>query len=222
MQDHSAMKIGTDAVLLGAWTNASGAENILDIGTGTGIIAMMLAQKNATAKITAIEIDQLSAEEAGVNFMLSPFADRLSVKHVAVQHFKTDTKFDLIVSNPPYFEQSLLSGNTTRDRARHTFDLSFEQLAQQSAALLSETGRISLVLPALSEERIKAVFSVYGFYPGQICRVRTFESGPAVRILISFSKEANRPAEEQLILKNENGEATAAYRILAKDFYPHF
>ena len=119
-QDDVAMKVGTDGVLLGAWADCNGAKRILDIGTGTGVIALMLAQRNAEAEVQAVEIDETATRRARSNFDLSPWAERLTVENCAVQEFAPAEKFDLIVSNPPYFVDSLLPPDAKRSTARHT------------------------------------------------------------------------------------------------------
>ena len=139
------MKVGTDGVLLGAWASCDGAERILDIGTGTGVIALMLAQRNTEAKIHAVEIDSTATQRARSNFDMSPWAERLDVECCAVQAFNRAEKFDLIISNPPYFVDSLLPPDAKRSTARHTHDLTFEELDKAVCRLLAddEIGRAS-------------------------------------------------------------------------------
>ena len=152
-QDDVAMKVGTDGVLLGAWANCEGAKRILDIGTGTGVIALQMAQRNAEAQIHAVEIDEAAAKRARANFDNSPWAERLNVEQTAVQEFSPAEKFDLIVSNPPYFVDSLLPPDTKRSTARHTHDLTFEELDNAVARLLAGDGKFALILPVTEFEK---------------------------------------------------------------------
>ena len=151
-QDDVAMKVGTDGVLLGAWANTDNAKRILDIGTGTGVIALQMAQRNPVAQIHAVEIDETAAHRARANFDLSPWAERMNVEQTAVQEFSPAEKFDLIVSNPPYFVDSLLPPDAKRSTARHTHDLSFEELDSAVCQLLADDGLFALILPVTEFE----------------------------------------------------------------------
>ena len=139
-QDNTAMKVGTDGVLLGAWADSENATNILDIGTGTGLIALMLAQRNLKANITAIEIDEQASLQASENFNNSPWEIRLSIKNLKLQDFVVEEKFDLIVSNPPFFNNTFQANSSERNIARQTETLSFNELLKNTASLLSENG----------------------------------------------------------------------------------
>jgi len=142
------MKVGTDAVLLGSWVNVEGAKRILDVGTGSGIIALMLAQRtDEDVKIDAIEIEKNDAAQASENILSSPWPDKISVRHTSVQEFHTDLRYDLIVSNPPYFINSLLPPSQERTTARHANDLSFDELISHSLRLLKPEGRLAVILP---------------------------------------------------------------------------
>ena len=153
--DHSrcAMKVGTDGVLLGAWARVDGTRRILDIGTGTGVIALQMAQRNSEAQIFAVEIDETASCRARANFDMSPWAERLEVECCAAQEFNHTEKFDLIISNPPYFVDSLLPPDAKRSTARHTHDLSFEALDEAVSRLLAENGRFAMILPVAEFEK---------------------------------------------------------------------
>ena len=147
--DRCAMKVGTDGVLLGAWADLENAGSILDVGTGSGLIALMAAQRNPKANITAIDIEESAVIQADENFKRSPWADRLIARHASLEEFamSTEMTFDAIVSNPPYFQQSLHSPDKTRTLARHTSHLSPEALLSNCCKLLSGSGTIHLILP---------------------------------------------------------------------------
>ena len=148
-QDCCAMKVGTDGVLLGAWAEAYKRNNVLDVGTGTGLIALMIAQRNTNATIDAIDIDEGCVMQAKRNVFESPFSNRVDVQKSSFQDFaaRNDNKYDLIVSNPPYFHNSLKSPNLHRNYARHTDSLSFYEIISEGVSLLTESGCISLILP---------------------------------------------------------------------------
>lgn len=155
-QDRCPMKVGTDGVLLGAWAEVRpGDRRMLDVGTGTGLIALMLAQRSA-AWITAVDIDVECATQAAENFAASPWADRLDAVSVAVQRYDPVEKFDLIVSNPPYYVDSLLSPDEGRNTARHAAGLPFGELAAAVVRLLSPGGRFALVLPPVEMQRFRS------------------------------------------------------------------
>lgn len=203
------MKVGTDAVLLGAWADISGAKSILDIGTGCGVIALMLAQRAADANVAAVEIDDLSAHQAGENFKNSPFAQRLKIFHTRIQDFKDDAvKFDLIVSNPPFFSKSLLPPNARRTIARHTEALSFDELFGAAERLLSPSGRFSIIVPQVLT------------HPGFHCVRQTavYTRGKAERFLLEFSRSEQVPVRDELVLL-DGGKRSVAYENLTRDFY---
>ncbi len=154
-QEHCAMKVGTDGVLLGAWAKAPlEVQTILDIGTGSGLIAMQLAQRFAEAKVWAIDIDAGAYKQACENFQNSPFADRLCVEHTALQDFQTEQKFDCIVSNPPFFTDGILPNNEMRKLARHTTNFSFELFFEKAFSLLNEQGLLSIIVPKIQFEML--------------------------------------------------------------------
>jgi len=206
--DRCAMKVGTDGVLLGAWCNPSPHRpiapspshpfTILDIGTGSGLIALMLAQRFPTAHIDAIDIAPEAIEQATYNFSLSPWSDRLHAhlsplqdwsraKSTIINH-QSSIAYDLVVSNPPYFISSLKNPDHGRELARHTDTLSYEDLLQHSARLLSDKGTLALILPASEEQNIIALAATYGLYPTRLTRVFSKPNKPTpIRILIEFS-----------------------------------
>ena len=220
-QDDVAMKVGTDGVLLGAWADCEGAKNILDIGTGTGVIALQMAQRNPEAQIRAVEIDEVAAKRARANFDLSPWAERLTVEQSAVQEFEPSEKFDLIVSNPPYFVDSLLPPDAKRSTARHTHDLTFEELDSAVARLLSESGKFALILPITEFEKYLTLTQLHLVCRCDVCPI---EGGAVKRIMGEFAKQ--KPTTTRLetiaIERGRRGDYTDDYRALTKDFYLKF
>ena len=152
-QDNTAMKIGTDGTLLGAWVDVKGAENILDIGTGTGVIALMTAQRNLETKVTAIEINDDAVIDATFNIKESPWADRVELKETSLQDFKTEGKYDVIVSNPPFFENSLRSNSANRNNARHTDSLHYSDILKFAEIHLTTGGVLAMILPVENAEK---------------------------------------------------------------------
>jgi len=225
--EKSAMKVNTDGVLLGAVMDVGG-HRLLDIGTGTGTIALMAAQRNQEAQITAIDIDEASAEEAAANFAASPWGGRLEALNSPLQEFAAQNRnFDLIFSNPPYFDNSLTNPEERKTDARHTATLSYRDifayaegsLAGQSGPALADGGRIALVLPSEEEQRLLREGRSRGFFPTRITRVRTTPKKAPKRIIAEFSRErTDSPAELMMTLENE-GRRTREYIDLTKDFY---
>ena len=220
-QDDVAMKVGTDGVLLGAWAECEGARRILDIGTGTGVIALQMAQRNPTAQVQAVEIDETAARRARANFDNSPWAEHLQVAQTAVQEFEPTEKFDLIISNPPYFIDSLLPPDAKRSTARHTHDLTFEELDKAVCRLLAENGKFALILPVTEFEKY---LSLTQLYIVRRCDVYSIEGGAVKRVMGEFAKQKpTKVAHETLAIEVENrGEFSAEYRALTKDFYLKF
>ena len=220
-QEDVAMKVGTDGVLLGAWADCEGAKRILDIGTGTGVIALQMAQRNPEAQIRAVEIDETAAHRARANFDLSPWAERLTVEQSAVQEFAPSEKFDLIVSNPPYFVDSLLPPDAKRSTARHTHDLTFEELDSAVARLLSESGKFALILPVTEFEKYLTITQLHIVCRCDVCPV---EGGAVKRIMGEFAKQRTAEIKHETIAieRGKRGDYTDDYRALTKDFYLKF
>lgn len=217
-----AMKVGTDGVLLGAW--ASTGSRILDIGTGSGLIALMLAQRVAdTAQIDAIDIDPEAVEQAEANFVASPWSTCQAYLS-SLQDWATaerEGSYDLIVSNPPYFDNSLKNPDTQRSLARHTDTLSYEELIACSVSLLAEDGHLCLILPIEAERGIIELATKQGLRARRVMRVKGVERKPYKRILLDFAKSAivTEVAESELILTDKTGARTTAYASLCRDFY---
>lgn len=223
-QDRCAMKVGTDGVLLGAWTNIDNAARILDIGTGTGLIALMLAQRS-TAKIDAVDIDKEAFIQAKENSKASPFAERIDVIHSSIEAFAVShpmISYDLIVSNPPYFISSLKSPDKQRTVARHTDSLSLNTLLEESCRLLNPEGRIALILPYDQEKTLLSLALSTGL---RIIRTTTVyptpESKPK-RLLVELARtsSSHKTIEaDSLTIEISRHQYTPEYKELTKAFY---
>jgi len=219
-----AMKVGTDGTLLGAWCPLPEAEEakVLDIGTGSGLIALMLAQRLPWAAITAIDIDQDAARQAAINFEASPWSDRLEARCVALQELERTERYDLIVSNPPYFVDSLKNPDRGRQTARHTDTLPFSTLIAEAASRLDDNGTLALILPAEAEETIVRLAAASGLAPYRTTRVHTRSTKPAKRVMLAMRRTAfcGEPLEDRLILMDDNGQPRSEqYQTLCREFY---
>lgn len=207
------MKVGTDGVLLGAW--APLGSRILDVGTGSGLIARMLMQRCPETEVEGIDIDEAAVAQAKENGVRA-FQARL-------QDWKSDIGncYDLIVSNPPYFQNSLKNPDRGRELARHTDSLGYEELIAHSARLLKEEGQLALILPAEAEEEIRNLAARYSLFPTHITRVYSKETKPARRVILAFSHKNSILGliEDSLVLEDEKGGRSAAYSKLCEEFY---
>ena len=217
--DRCAMKVGTDGVLLGAWTDVSHSCRLLDIGTGTGLIALMLAQRCPQAYITAIDIDAEAVEQARENVLLSPLSDRVEVALQDICKYLTDKHFDTIVSNPPYFINSLKCPNDQRNTARHTDTLDAERLLESVARLLTDDGRFSIILPAEQTDLLIQTAYAQGLYPSRQTAVITRPGLSPKRILMEFQKTKEAFQPDEIIIELERHVYSEGYIALTKDFY---
>ena len=224
-QDRCAMKVGTDAVLLGAWVKTYGVRRVLDIGTGTGVIALMLAQKSG-AEIEAIDIDAEAAEEAAFNVSQSPWKERVHVMHQSLQEFQNSTehRYELIVSNPPYFVDSLPAGDAPRTAARHAVYLPYEELIRGAAQLLSKEGKFCVILPAKEGIAFQELAGRYGLFITRLTKVKTTPDKPEKRLLMQFSATAKAQVSESTLIIEQDGrhKYTDEYKELTKDYYLNF
>jgi tRNA1Val (adenine37-N6)-methyltransferase len=224
-QDRCAMKVGTDAVLLGAWVIPNGSANILDIGTGTGIIALMLAQKS-NAPIVAIDIDKDSTEQARLNVAESTYASQIKVEHISFQDLALSStqKFDLIVSNPPFFVDSLKSTNDGRTMARHNDLLSFEDLLKGVKKLLNEKGKFCLILPKNEALLFRDLATSKGLYLSKLMRIRTRpEKDSEKRHLMQFEFKETEFSESTLVIEaDSHRNYTEEYKKFTQDYYMKF
>ena len=219
----SALKVGTDSVLLGSLMSITGEERrLLDIGTGTGVVAIMAAQRLADAgaaypEITAIEIDAPSAEEAERNFKGCPWSHMLSARHCALQDFRSPGEFDLIFSNPPYFDESLRNPDPRESRARHTESLSYREVLAYASEKLAPQGRVAMILPAESETAVRRCAAGFDLNTSRVVRIRTTQKKPARRIVVEFTRTRSTPELQELTI--QDGTAfTEEYRRIAGAF----
>ena len=222
-QDRCAMKIGTDGVLLGAWTPIENNPfSILDIGAGTGIIALMLAQRSNAEQIDALEIDEEAYEQSVDNFENSPWSDRLFCFHAGLDEFveEPEDEYDLIVSNPPFYTDDYKSDNEQRDLARFADAMPFEDLIEAADLLLSKNGIFAVIIPYKEEQNFLALAKDYELYPLKITRVKGTPTTEIKRSLLAFSRNenVNFPIDE-LIIETSRHQYTSEYIELTKDYY---
>lgn len=225
LQDRCAMKIGTDGVLLGSWVTVDdNIQSILDIGTGTGVIALMLAQRSQAGIVDALEIDTDAYEQAVENFENSIWADRLFCYHASFQEFfaEIEEQYDLIVSNPPFYEPSYqkdASIDEARKKARFTDALPFDHLLYGASKLLSENGIFALVIPYDEEEVILNLAAQVNLFPRKITRVKGNPDSKIKRSLLEFVFDQNSFDTDELIIETARHQYTDKYIELTKDFY---
>jgi tRNA1Val (adenine37-N6)-methyltransferase len=221
-QDQCAMKVGTDGVLLGAWASLDHQpDSILDIGAGTGLIALQLAQRSSAETIDAIELDDAAYEQCVANFEASPWADRLFCYHAGFDEFvdEMEDKYDLIVSNPPFYAEDVASGNTARDLARQSNSLPFGELIQGVAQFLTDKGIFSVIVPFKEEQGFVQLAQNVGLYPNRMTRVKGNPETDFKRSLMEFSFQQNEPQMDTLIIEKERHQYTEAYIKLTQAFY---
>jgi tRNA1Val (adenine37-N6)-methyltransferase len=219
IHQNSAMKVGTDGVRLGAWAHFNHSNRILDIGTGSGLIALMAAQKNDNVFIDAVEIDKDASLEAQLNVKNSNWCDRISIHQTSLQLFKPPYKFDSIISNPPFFQKGTKSPDQQRGIARQTDTLSYEDLIKHSNRLMVENGEISLIIPALEEGHLLKIVMDYGLFVSRRTVFIPNENKPIERILLSLKRTEQTVIETKLIHYNRDRTWTEDYKQLTKDFY---
>ncbi len=217
-QDRCAMKVGTDGVLLGAW--ASGGRRMLDIGTGTGLVALMMAQRFPEGRVTAVEIDGDACRQASENVQASPYADRVEVLCSSVQDFLSAEKYDVMVSNPPFYDNSLRCPDGSRSKARHTETLSYRDLFLAVDRLLESDGVFSAVIPTECLSGFVAEGALRGFSVVRKTLVKTVPRKPARRALVTFSRRSGGgcPVEE-VCLMDADGQRSQWYSALTEAFY---
>lgn len=221
-QDQCAMKIGTDGVLLGAWTSIKKMpDSILDIGAGTGILSLMLAQRTNAELIDAIEIDDNAYEQCVDNFEQSPWGDRLFCYHASLEEFveEIEDKYDLIICNPPFYSEDYKTKNNQRDLARFQDAMPFEYLIESVSKLLSENGIFSVVIPFKEETLFVDLASKVNLFPNKKLHIKGNPESEIKRSLIEFSFRESEIIIESLIIETERHQYTEDYINLTKDFY---
>lgn len=224
VQEKSAMKVGIDGVVLGGWVRTDNCKRILDVGTGTGLIALMLAQRS-NANITAIEIEENAAVEAKQNVANSPWHDRIDVHNYSLQEFAKNTtnNYDLIVSNPPFFSNDFKAGNKQRTMARHNDSLPFDELIICSLKLLNEGGKLALILPSKPAEEFIKLAKSLKLHLNSLSKVYPNKSKPSHRYLMEFSKLQDSYSESDFFIRElVTNEYSDQYKKLLKEFYLRF
>lgn len=216
----SSMKIGVDAVMIGAWADPSGVR-VLDVGCGCGVIALMIAQRNSDAEIHAVDIHADSIAEASFNFAASPWGERLHASQADFSVMEAgEERFDLIISNPPYFDSGVKRPDTPRLVARHQDTLSPEVLVNRAVGMLTSSGRLAMIVPASFEKTLEACASAAGLKVSRICRVAGTPSSAPKRVMMEFSMNAAaEKVEESLVIEHAPGLHTEDYIALTGDFY---
>lgn len=221
-QDRCAMKIGTDSVLLGAWANLDhNPFSVLDIGAGTGVLSLMIAQRSNAELIDALEIDSDAYEQCVENFEQSTWGDRLFCYHASLDEFtdEIDDQYDLIISNPPFYSEDSKTNIPERDLARFQDAMPFQHLLQCASKLLSENGLFSVIIPYKEEQNFIQLASDFSLFPNRILHVKGAENTPIKRSLIEFSFIEETVKHSNLIIETERHNYTKEYIDLTKDFY---
>lgn len=221
-QNKTAMKVGTDGVLLGAWAQIkSEVFSVLDIGAGTGLIALMMAQKSNAEVIDAIELNDDAYEQTVENFENSDWRDRLFCYHASLQEFvdEIDDEYDLIISNPPFYTSTYKEISEERAMARHTESLTYHELLEGTSKLLSEIGSCAFIIPFSEEENFIELAKQQKLFPNRITRVKGTENSPIKRTLLQFSFSATETEIDELVIEIERHQYTSAYIKLVEDFY---
>lgn len=216
--DRCAMKVSTDGILLGAWAKLTNGQRALDIGTGTGLLALMCKQRAVNLAITAVEIDESAYQQAKQNIAQSPWPE-IALYHQSIQYFETQAPFDMVISNPPYFNNSLKGDNTARNTARHTDGLSFTQLISTFKRLTHDAALFNLILPCSEAQQFIAQAAGQGLYLQRHCLVQTKKTKPATRSLMCFGYQQVSCQKQHLIIHNDEGQYSDDYVALCKDFY---
>lgn len=221
-QNQCAMKIGTDGVLLGAWTPLiNNPLNVLDIGAGTGILSLMLAQRSYAEQIDAIEIDENAYEQCVENFEASPWGDQLFCFHAGLDEFvdEPEDEYDLIISNPPFYSEDFKTDDSQRDLARFQDALPFEELIEAAALLLSDNGIFSVIIPFKEEAKFVSMCKELDLFPLKITRVKGTPTSEIKRSLLAFSRIDQTPLIDELTIEISRHHYTPEYIELTKDFY---
>lgn len=225
--EQSPMKVGTDGVLLGACVSVSESDSrILDIGTGTGVIALMLAQRSDELRsgisglhIEGIDIDAVATNEAASNFASSQWANALSAINCGLANFRPESGYDLVVSNPPFFDNSLGNNEHRRNEARHCVTLSYREIIEFCTKHLNPDGRLAMILPSDERLRVERELRSFGLYPFKVTNIRTTASKKTSRFIVESALNRPESIEEQTITLMENGQFTTEYKALTHDFY---
>lgn len=215
-----AMKVGTDGVLLGAWANCQNARSVLDIGTGSGLIALMIAQRNSEACIVAIDIDENAAKQSAQNFTDSSWANRLQSAHSSLQDYRPESKFDLIISNPPYFESNGQISDEARNKARHDSNLALNEILEFAATHLGKDGMLAVVLPFDSLHICIELATAIGLKVNRRQDVLPIPEAEPKRVMLELARDANNEVLDPLVIEDKGRhQYSNQYIALTKDFY---
>ncbi len=216
--DRCAHKVGTDGVLLGAWACVDGCRDVLDIGCGCGVVSLMVAQRNTTARVCGVEVDEEAARQAGENVRASAFADRVTVRRADIREFAG--RFDCIVCNPPFFAEDTLSPDRGRALARSSTSLTYGELWGAVATLSADGALFNVILPHGQLRRFGVYAPGYGFSILRLCRVHTTETKPPRRVMVTYRRGGAELVEDcHLVLRRADGEPSAEYAKLTESFY---
>ena len=218
--DRCAMPVGTDGVLLGAWAELGRAMRILDVGTGSGLIALMAAQRNESAAIVGIDVDDASISQAVENVSSSPFSGRIEILHEDVRSFRPSELFDAIICNPPFYTEAILPPDEGRCVARNTASLGFGELVSSASVLLADQGFFNVIIPTQAESSFISLCLMSRLYVHRRCYVRTTVRKDAKRVMITFSKSVcTNPSSDVLVLSDKDSRRTREYADLTREFY---
>ena len=221
-QDRTAMKVGTDSILLGAWVEAKNPQRILDIGSGSGLLSLMMAQKFKAARIIGVDLDKDACEQAQENIAASPWPDRIHIFHQSILDFGQQEAYDLIISNPPYFSGDLEAKGNPRKKARQGEDLDLEGLVSQLERLLGEKGQAFIILPFDKLEPLNRLLPNHQLFPHRICTVYPRPEKAPHRFLMALGKEASDLVEEEIVIQiGGANHYSEAYKKLTQEFYAH-
>lgn len=225
--DKCAMKVNTDGIILGAWVDLTQCHRILDVGTGTGLIALMVAQRNAhsPSHITAVEIDHDAAQQAQENVAASPWPKTVEVIHGDVMQWRTSQRFDHLISNPPYFANALINPSQQKTTARHQNSLTLPQLLTKAHELTTDKGKLSLILPAEIMVKLLQISHDYGWFKKRVLNIKHNKDRQILRMCVEFTKlsqENGRMEEKLLPIRNEDNSYTHDYKRLCREFYLQF
>jgi len=218
-QSNCAMKINTDGVLLGAMAQHENPKRVLDIGTGTGVIALMLAQRFREAQVHAVEIDEHASATAGRNFQNSVFNQRLTNNNTSIEKYSNAEQFDLVVSNPPFFVNDYKNAEPKKEMARHASDTFFAELVKKVDGLLNENGCFWFVLPIKQAEELTTRGEAFGLFLQKIVRLHSDAAKPEFRRIVCLGREQSNLVEEDFMIYESEKKYTKAYELLLRDFF---
>lgn len=216
------MKVGTDAVVLGAWAGVEGARRILDIGTGTGLLALMAAQRNAEARIDAVEIDEAAAEQAQENARASPWAARMRVHRMDARRLSASEPYDVVICNPPYYPGEMSASDASASIAKHGAELKLDELMTSVHRLLADEGRFAVIVPANREHELRTAAEGVGLHAVRRGLLHYLEGRPFKRVLLEFARHAGEVEQAPVTVEHAPGRYTEQYRELLAPFMLHF